>query len=76
MIVSRLFEYIKQNGTVGQAQLAQHFGISADGVDAMLAIWISKGKLTRLVDTSPVSQEQRVRYAITQRGGLSLTVEM
>ncbi|QIA62840.1 iron transporter FeoC [Vibrio astriarenae] len=76
MIVSQLYEYICQQGTMSQAQLAQHFGVSADGIDAMLDIWIQKGKLSRLLDTNPITKKQSVRYAVTKDDGLSVTVTM
>ncbi|MDW3144221.1 iron transporter FeoC, partial [Vibrio sp. 2094] len=35
-----------------------------------------KGKISRLVDTNKARGVMRVRYAVTQQDGLSLTVTM
>ncbi|MDR9825955.1 FeoC-like transcriptional regulator [Vibrio sp. FNV 38] len=76
MIVTRLFDYISKQGTASQANLAQHFGMSEDGVDAMLEIWIQKGKLSRLEDIDLVSKKTRIRYTLTRQNGLAVTVKM
>ncbi len=76
MILKELYQYIADNGTVSQADLAKQFGMSEDGVDAMLSVWINKGRITRLVDTNKAHHVTRVRYAVTEQDGLSLTVTM
>lgn len=76
MIVTRLFDYISKQGTTSQTNLAQHFGMSEDGVDAMLEIWIQKGKLSRLEDIDLVSKKTRIRYTLTRQNGLAVTVKM
>ncbi len=42
MILSELKAYIFEHGCVTQSNLAQHFALSEDGVDAMLEMWIKK----------------------------------
>ncbi|NMU86560.1 iron transporter FeoC, partial [Vibrio parahaemolyticus] len=56
--------------------LAKQFGMSEDGADAMLSVWIKKGKISRLVDTNKAHDVTRVRYSVTKQDGLSLTVTM
>ncbi|EMK3499735.1 iron transporter FeoC [Vibrio vulnificus] len=76
MILKELYQYIADKGTVSQSDLAKQFGMSEDGADAMLSVWIKKGKISRLVDTNKAHSVTRVRYAVTKQGGLSLTVTM
>jgi putative ferrous iron transport protein C len=76
MILKDLYQYIADNGTVSQTDLAKQFGMSEDGADAMLSVWINKGRLTRLVDTNKAHDVTRVRYAVTRQNSLSLTVTM
>ncbi|HDU8574011.1 FeoC-like transcriptional regulator [Vibrio parahaemolyticus] len=76
MILNELYQYIADKGTVSQSELAKQFGMSEDGADAMLSVWIKKGKISRLVDTNKARDVMRVRYAVTEQDGLSLTVTM
>ncbi|MGL0817375.1 FeoC-like transcriptional regulator [Vibrio vulnificus] len=76
MILKELYQYIVDKGTVSQSDLAKQFGMSEDGADAMLSVWIKKGKISRLVDTNKAHSVTRVRYAVTKQDGLSLTVTM
>ncbi|MDV6253085.1 FeoC-like transcriptional regulator [Vibrio sp. EA2] len=76
MILKQLYQYIADNGAVSQSELAKQFGMSEDGADAMLSVWINKGRITRLVDTNKAHHVTRIRYAVTSQDGLSLTVTM
>ncbi|CAI2311204.1 FeoC-like transcriptional regulator [Vibrio parahaemolyticus] len=76
MILNELYQYIADKGTVSQSELAKQFGMSEDGADAMLSVWIKKGKISRLVDINKARDVMRVRYAVTKQDGLSLTVTM
>ncbi|EGQ7693997.1 iron transporter FeoC [Vibrio vulnificus] len=76
MILKELYQYIADKGTVSQSDLAKQFGMSEDGADAMLSVWIKKGKVSRLVDTNKAHSVTRIRYAVTKQDGLSLTVTM
>lgn len=76
MILKELYQYIADQGSVSQSDLAKQFGMSEDGADAMLSVWINKGRITRLVDTNKAHHVTRVRYAVTRQDGLSLTVTM
>ncbi|GAB7220650.1 FeoC-like transcriptional regulator [Vibrio comitans] len=73
MILQQLKSYLEQHGTTERAVLANHFGLTEDGVDAMLQVWVNKGKVTRMFDTIK-GQEKGVRYTINQ--GISLNVQM
>ncbi|WP_372378125.1 FeoC-like transcriptional regulator [Vibrio natriegens] len=76
MILKQLYNYIADNGAVSQLELAKQFGMSEDGADAMLSVWIKKGRITRLVDTNKAHHVTGVRYAVTRQDALSLTVTM
>ncbi len=76
MILKELYQYIADKGTVSQSDLAKQFGMSEDGADAMLSVWIKKGKISRVVDTNTAHDVTRVRYSVTKQDGLSLTVTM
>ncbi|MDF2155276.1 FeoC-like transcriptional regulator [Vibrio sp. CAU 1672] len=76
MILQELYQYIADKGSVSQSELAKQFGMSEDGADAMLNVWIAKGRISRLVDTTKGADVTRVRYVVTRQEGLSLTVTM
>ncbi len=76
MIVSELKQYLEQNHGASAKELARKFALSEDGVDAMLAILIRKGLISKMVDTNRDSQVRQVRYVTNQDQGLSLTVTM
>lgn len=76
MILAELKQFIDQQGCVSQRDLAKKFGLSEDGVDAMLSVWIRKGVISRLVDTNAAKHVMRVRYAKVDSNALALTVTM
>lgn len=43
MILQQLREQVEQSGRISRRQLAHRFGLSEDGVDAMMALWVKKG---------------------------------
>ncbi|CAM2776352.1 FeoC-like transcriptional regulator [Vibrio rarus] len=73
MILQQLKAYLEQHGTTDRSVLANHFGLSEDGVDAMFQVWIKKGKVSRMHDTIK-GKDKGVRYALNQ--GISLNVQM
>ncbi len=76
MILTELKQTIEAQGSVTRKELAKRFSMSEDGVDAMLAIWIKKGVISRLIDTNVAQYVTRVRYVMNKSGGLSVTVTM
>jgi len=54
MILTQLKDHLVANGRTSRSALAKQFGLSADGVDAMLAIWIKKGKVSKAQDSSEI----------------------
>ncbi len=76
MILTELKQAIETQGSVTRKELAQRFSISEDGVDAMLAIWIKKGVISRLIDTNVAQYVTRVRYVMNKANSLSVTVTM
>ncbi|MGC9421789.1 MULTISPECIES: FeoC-like transcriptional regulator [Vibrio] len=76
MILSELKQTIEQQGSATRKDLAHRFALSEDGVDAMLAVWVKKGVITRLIDTNAANYVTRVRYCLTRENGLPLTVTM
>ncbi|MEI8634916.1 FeoC-like transcriptional regulator [Vibrio sp. PP-XX7] len=75
MILHELKRYLVTHGTVTQTELARHFYLSEDGIDAMLSV-DEKGEVSRLVDTQGNTCVQRVRYRINQPQTISLTAIM
>ncbi|MCM0147376.1 ferrous iron transport protein C [Photobacterium galatheae] len=43
MILHQLREQVERSGRISRRQLAHRFGLSEDGVDAMMALWVKKG---------------------------------
>lgn len=76
MILTELHQYIETNNGASRKELATKFGMGEDGVDAMLNVWIQKGKVSRTVDTNPHGHITRIRYAVNTLDGLSLNVMM
>ncbi|MEZ9653492.1 FeoC-like transcriptional regulator [Vibrio splendidus] len=76
MILTELHQYIVNEGVAARSELASKFGMSEDGVDAMLGVWVKKGKISRLVDTNKHGHTTRIRYTISKQDGLSLNVMM
>ncbi|CAH6878581.1 Ferrous iron transport protein C [Vibrio chagasii] len=76
MILTELHQYIDSQGFADRKEIAAKFGMSEDGVDAMLSVWVKKGKVSRLVDTNKHGHTTRVRYTICKQDGLSLNVMM
>ncbi|SHO55906.1 FeoC-like transcriptional regulator [Vibrio quintilis] len=81
MILHELKSYLEKHGTVTQKELARHFHLSEDGIDAMLSVWMKKGVVSRLVDTrktlsSGSEVTSQIRYRMNPEQALSLTVIM
>ncbi len=76
MILTELHQYIDSRGVAARKELAAKFGMSEDGVDAMLSVWVKKGTVSRLVETSKHGHTTRIRYTISKQDGLSLNVMM
>lgn len=76
MILSELKHYIEHNPGASRHDLAKKFALSEDGVDAMLAVWIRKGTISRMLDTNKSQQVTRVRYSLNRTDALSVTVRM
>ncbi|MEZ8822809.1 FeoC-like transcriptional regulator [Vibrio sp. 10N.261.55.A7] len=76
MILSALFEYISEHGTLSRSKLASKFLMSEDGVDVMLNVWVKKGKISRMIDTNKHGEITQVRYKRNEFDSLSMTVTM
>ena len=61
---------------MSRKELAQEFGLSEDGVDAMMSVWVKKGSISRLVDTDRGDRVKRVRYTLVPDNAIALTVSM
>ncbi|MGO1295840.1 MAG: FeoC-like transcriptional regulator [Vibrio sp.] len=76
MILFELKRYIEAHAGCSRRDLAKAFAMSEDGVDAMLAVWIKKGVLSRYEDTNAADCVVRVRYGVNASDGLSVHVTM
>ncbi|GAA03629.1 FeoC-like transcriptional regulator [Photobacterium leiognathi] len=78
MILQQLKQYIEQHGRVSRKQLSQHFGMSEDGVEAMLEVWIRKGSVGRELvgcdSTDCCQTAKEVWYRCLADNELSITV--
>ncbi|PSV48578.1 FeoC-like transcriptional regulator [Photobacterium indicum] len=78
MILQQLKQYIEQHGRSSRSNLATHFGMSADGVEAMLAVWIRKGLIGQELvgcDSDGCCQSAKeVWYRCLDANELSVTV--
>lgn len=48
MILLRLKEQIDSYGPCSRRQLADTFGLSEDGIEAMVEIWLKRGEIQRV----------------------------
>lgn len=76
MIVSELRGYIERQGSASRIELAKQFSLSEDGVEAMMQIWVKRGKVTRLVDMSKTQCVIGVRYRANSAESIPLTVTL
>lgn len=76
MILTRLKDHLVANGKTSRAELAKTFAISEDGIEAMLALWIAKGKVSTLVSERPRLGQLRgdVYYRWNTESELAVTV--
>lgn len=72
MILDELKNYIVDNPYCTQSALAAHFALSEDGIDAMLSIWMKKGKLK--VTLTPCNKKEVRHYSWLTDQELPLTV--
>ncbi|WP_394210513.1 FeoC-like transcriptional regulator [Enterovibrio calviensis] len=52
MILTELRDYVIANPQCSLTEMAVHFGLSEDGIDAMLSVWVKKGQLKTTVSDS------------------------
>lgn len=76
MILTRLKDHLVANGKTSRAALAKKFAISEDGIDAMLALWIAKGKVSTTISERPRLGQLNadVWYRWNAESELSITV--
>ncbi|MDG3085897.1 FeoC-like transcriptional regulator [Vibrio hannami] len=74
MIVSDLKAYIEQHEGASRSTLAKHFALSEDGVEAMLEIWVKKGKLTRQFKKDKYGNTVEVMYRIVKPQDIPLDI--
>ncbi|WED24015.1 FeoC-like transcriptional regulator [Vibrio sp. JC009] len=74
MIVSQLKAYIEQHSGASRTDLAKRFALSEDGVDAMLEIWIKKGEISRITDTSRKRVLPQVRYRSIGKNNIAVNI--
>lgn len=58
MILTHLRDYIIANPHCTKAQLLKGFSLSDDGLDAMLSVWVKKGRLKIIT----MKEVQKTRY--------------
>lgn len=78
MILTELKAYIQTHGRVSRSELVKQFGMSHDGLDAMLEVWVKRGKISRELFGSRNSidcqQAEEVWYRCNGNDELSVTV--
>lgn len=74
MILTELRSYISKQGSAARKELAKHFSLSEDGVDAMLEVWVQRGKLSRMVDLDKAGSVRQVRYRTVASNDIQLNV--
>ncbi|WP_028024994.1 FeoC-like transcriptional regulator [Enterovibrio calviensis] len=72
MILDDLRDYIVANPNCTLTTLATHFSLSADGIDAMLAVWVKKGQLKTTISQSHNGVERRYLWVQDQELGITV----
>ncbi len=60
MILLKLRDFIISHPYCTKAQLMKVFSLSEDGIDAMLSIWVKKGKIQINVQSN--ADENKIQY--------------
>ncbi|MGF1766108.1 FeoC-like transcriptional regulator [Enterovibrio makurazakiensis] len=72
MILDDLRDYISANPQCTLSELAKHFSLSEDGIDAMLNVWVKKGLLKTTISQSSRGVERRYQWVINQELGITV----
>lgn len=70
MILQALRDFIMAHPNCTKAQLMAAFTLNADGIDAMLAVWVKKGKIQ--ISISKKTNEKQVRYRWVENQNLAI----
>lgn len=66
MILLALRDFIMTHPNCTKAQLMDAFRLSTDGVDAMLAVWVKKGKIQISMPKKTNEKQMRYRWVDSQ----------
>lgn len=72
MILTELKEYVISHPHCSLGDLAKHFTLSQEGIEAMLAVWVKRGKLK--ITVSNVRGQREKRYLWVDSQQLAITV--
>ena len=72
MILTDLKQYIETHPKCSQAELAKTFNLSEDGVDAMLSVWVKKGRVKTIVSARPDKSERRYVWLANNEFGITV----
>jgi putative ferrous iron transport protein C len=74
LILAELKAFIFEQGSSTRKEMAKKFALSEDGIDAMLALWVNKGQLSRIVDLDKSGEVRQVRYRAVQENDIQMTI--
>ncbi|WP_163390828.1 FeoC-like transcriptional regulator [Enterovibrio norvegicus] len=72
MILTDLKLYIEAHPKCSQAELAKVFNLSEDGVDAMLSVWVKKGRVKTIVSARQGKSERRYIWLANDEFGITV----
>ncbi|WP_407330851.1 FeoC-like transcriptional regulator [Enterovibrio sp. 27052020O] len=72
MILTELRDYVIDNPQCSQTELASNFGLSEDGIDAMLSVWIKKGQIKTTISDSHNGVVRRYQWVSDKEIGLTV----
>lgn len=72
MILDTLKCYVIAHPYCTQRELANAFSLSEDGIDAMLSVWVKKGKVK--IKQTKVNDKQERRYLWIENEEIALTL--
>ncbi|WBA07804.1 FeoC-like transcriptional regulator [Salinivibrio kushneri] len=64
MILQKLKASVSQAGVISCTDLAKQYGISPDGIDAMMATWVNRGDVVR---QCVCHDQQTIQYRLAHK---------
>ncbi len=72
MILTDLKQHIEAHPKCSQVELAKAFNLSEDGVDAMLSVWVKRGRVKTIISDRQGKSEYRYIWVANDEFGITV----